>query len=103
LSVRPEASFATELEPANEGYPPDLETLVVGVEAAGQGTTGRKLKFLRRIPTDPMAPPGMAGTESWGKRSYASPPDEPKPGEDVFDVYSLNPGKGINGIPYKEW
>ena len=84
------------------GYPPKLETLVDGVDDL-RSPTRAKLYFLRRIPTDPMAPPGMAGTESWGKRSYASPPDDPKPGEDVFDVYSLNPGKGINGIPYKEW
>ena len=84
------------------GYPPKLETLVDGVDDL-RSPIKAKIYFLRRVPTDPMAPPGVAGTESWGKRSYASPPDEPKPGEDVFDVYSLNPGKGINGIPYKEW
>jgi len=84
------------------GYPPKLETLVDGVDDL-RSPTRAKLYFLRRIPTDPMALPGTVGTESWGRRSYASPPDDPKPGDDVFDVYSMNPGKGINGIPYKEW
>ena len=84
------------------GYPPKLETLVEGVDDL-RSPTRAKIYFLRRIPTDPMAPPGVVGAESWGIRSYASPPDEPKPGEDVFDVYSLNPNKGINGIPYKDW
>ena len=84
------------------GYPPKLDVLYQGVEDL-RSPTKSKIYFLRRIPTDPMAPPGVAGAESWGKRSYASPPDEPKEGEDVYDVYSLNPGKGINGVPYKEW
>lgn len=84
------------------GYPPKLEVLAEGVEDL-RSPTKAKIYFLRRIPTDPMAPPGVAGAESWGKRSYASPPDEPKAGDDVYDVYSLNPGVGINGVPYREW
>ena len=84
------------------GYPPKLEMLTDGVEDL-RSPTKAKIYFLRRIPADPMAPSGVTGLESWGKRSYASPPDEPKAGDDVYDVYSLNPGIGINGIPYREW
>ncbi|MBI3042924.1 MAG: type II secretion system protein [Betaproteobacteria bacterium] len=84
------------------GYPPKLEVLVEGVEDL-RSPTKAKIYFLRRVPTDPMAPAGVTGVESWGKRSYASPPDEPKEGDDVYDVYSLSTGVGINGVPYKEW
>lgn len=84
------------------GYPPKLEMLSDGVEDL-RSPTKAKIYFLRRIPVDPMAPSGVTGLESWGKRSYASPPDEPKAGDDVYDVHSLNPGIGINGIPYREW
>ena len=80
------------------GYPPTLEVLVDGVEDL-RSPTKAKIYFLRRIPPDPLAPAG----EKWGLRSYVSPPDEPKPGDDVYDVYSLNPGTGINGVPYRQW
>ena len=60
-------------------------------------TPGRKkIYFLRRIPPDPFGEP-------WGKRSYASPPEAPAEGADVFDVYTMAPGKGINGRPYRDW
>lgn len=84
------------------GYPPKLELLADGVEDL-RSPAKAKIYFLRRIPTDPLAPVGVAGADSWGKRSYASPPEEPKPGDDVYDVYSLDPGKGINAIPYRQW
>lgn len=86
----------------DSGYPPTLEVLAAGVEDA-RSPVKAKIYFLRRIPTDPMAEPGLAGVESWGKRSYASPPNEPKSGDDVYDVYSLSPLKGINGIAYRDW
>lgn len=85
------------------GYPPSLEVLVEGVTDA-RDPKGRKIYFLRRIPRDPMNPDSSlepAGT--WALRSYASPPDAPAQGEDVFDVYSRAPGVGINGIGYKDW
>lgn len=91
-----------EKKVGESGYPPKLERLSEGVDDL-RSPTKAKIYFLRRIPPDPMAPPGVAGAESWGKRSYASPPDEPKSGEDVYDAYSLSTGTGINGVPYREW
>lgn len=84
------------------GYPPDLAVLTEGVVDA-KTPDARKIFFLRRLPRDPFAEPQIAAAESWGLRSYASPPAEPKAGEDVFDVYSLNPGVGSNGVPYRDW
>jgi general secretion pathway protein G len=87
------------------GYPPTLKTLVDGVDDA-RSPDGKKnrIYFLRRIPGDPMDPDTSKATEdTWGKRSYASPPDDPQEGDDVFDVYSLSQDVGIDGIPYKNW
>ena len=84
------------------GYPPDLDVLTNGVVDT-KSADGRKIYFLRRLPRDPFAPPETPQNEMWGLRSYQSPPAESKPGDDVFDVYSLNSGKGSNGIPYREW
>lgn len=85
------------------GYPKSLEILVDGVEDA-KDPKKTKIYFLRRIPRDPMAHDStLAATETWGKRSYASPPDEPKAGDDVFDVYSLGSGTGLNGVRFREW
>jgi len=85
------------------GYPPRLEVLVAGVVDAKSPARAR-IYFLRRIPRDPLASdPSLAPAETWGKRSYASPPDAPSEGDDVFDVYSRAPGTGINGRAYREW
>jgi general secretion pathway protein G len=77
------------------GYPKRLEELAEGVEDQ-RSPKRERIYFLRRVPADPFG-------ESWGKRSYASPPEEPAEGADVFDVYSKALGKGINGRPYKDW
>jgi general secretion pathway protein G len=85
------------------GFPRRLEDLAEGVEDQ-KSPKRERIYFLRRVPRDPFAiDPGLAAAATWGKRSYASPPDEPREGEDVFDVFTLAPGKGINGRPYKEW
>jgi general secretion pathway protein G len=85
------------------GYPKRLEDLIEGVDDQ-KNPKKDKIYFLRRVPRDPLAnDPTRAAAETWGKRSYASPPDEPKEGEDIFDIYTLAPGKGINGRAYREW
>lgn len=89
---------ATDLKAGAENYPPDLEVLVNGVSAAND-QTGRKLKFLRRVPTDPMT----KSTE-WGLRSYQDEPDSTRwGGQDVFDVYSKSDAKALDGSKYKDW
>jgi len=90
------------------GYPPSLEILVEGVENV-KSPNKQKLYFLRKIPLDPMTPiettPGVEPdlSEVWGLRSYDSEADEPCAGKDVYDVYSLSTGTGLNGIPYANW
>ena len=84
------------------GYPPDLESLVAGVPDITKPERP-KIYFLRRLPRDPMnLDSTLSAGETWGKRSYASPPDAPSAGEDVYDVYSLSDGVGLNGVPYRE-
>jgi len=88
----------TELKANSEGYPPDLDTLVDGVSVANDAS-GRKLKFLRRIPIDPMT-----GEAEWGKRAYQDKPDTTSwGGQNVFDVYSLSGGTGLDGTKYRDW
>ena len=88
----------TELRPGSEGYPPDLETLVEGVPAANDAS-GRKLKFLRRIPIDPMT-----GNTEWGKRSYQDKPDATSwGGQNVFDVFTTFDGTALDGSKYRDW
>jgi general secretion pathway protein G len=78
-----------------EGYPPDLDTLVNGVEIAG----GKKLRFLRHVPVDPMT-----GNTDWGLRSMQDDPQSDSwGGQSVFDVYTKSTGTGLNGIKYKDW
>lgn len=86
------------------GYPPSLKVLVEGVPDESDPDKKNRIYFLRRIPRDPMFnDPTKPDDETWGKRSYASSYDSPEEGEDVFDVYSLAPGVGLNGIIYRNW
>jgi len=87
--------------PADSGYPATLEMLVAGVSDAKLG--GSKIYLLRRVPRDPFAEPAESAAATWGLRSFASPPDNPRPGRDVYDVYSQQAGTGLNGVPYREW
>ena len=85
------------------GYPPTLAALVEGVPDA-RSPDKRMIYFLRRLPRDPNFPdPAANAADTWGKRSYASPPDRPEEGDDVFDVYSLSDKFGLNGRPYRSW
>jgi general secretion pathway protein G len=85
------------------GYPTSLEVLAQGVSNAKEPDK-RKIYFLRRVPRDPFSTdPEVPAHKTWGLRSYDSPADEPREGKDVFDVYSQAPGKGLNGVPYKQW
>lgn len=85
------------------GYPPTLRVLVQGVEDA-RSPDKRRLTFLRRVPRDPFAKtPELEAAATWGLRSYESPADAPQEGRDVYDVFSLAPGRGLDGRPYREW
>ncbi|SAL20209.1 general secretion pathway GspG related transmembrane protein [Caballeronia arvi] len=85
------------------GYPPRLDTLVEGV-VDKTNPSGARIYFLRRVPRDPLCDcPSRSDEQTWGKRSYASPPDSPSEGNDVYDVHSLSEGNGLNGIPYRKW
>jgi general secretion pathway protein G len=89
---------SVDIEAGSEGYPPDLETLVEGVAAANDAS-GRRLRFLRRIPIDPMT----NGSE-WGMRSYQDRPDSTTwGGQNVYDVYTRHGGTGLDGTRYRDW
>lgn len=86
------------------GYPTQLKVLIEGVIDEKSPEHNAKIYFLRRIPRDPMNTDlNKPNDETWGIRSYASSPDSPEEGGDVFDVYSLATDVGLNGVPYKDW
>lgn len=87
-----------EVKAGSEGYPADLDVLVEGV-AVQNDATGRKLKFLRRIPIDPMT-----NSTDWGRRSYQDEPDSTRwGGQNVFDIYSTFEGTALDGTKYRDW
>ncbi len=87
-----------DLKAGAENYPPKLQTLVDGV-AANNDATGRKLKFLRRVPIDPMT-----HSTDWGLRSYQDNPDSRSwGGQSVFDVYTTYDGTALDGTKYRDW
>ncbi len=95
---RPGPHRAARTRGGNEGYPEDLQQLVDGV-AANNDATGRKLKFLRRIPIDPMT-----HDTDWGLRSYQDDPDATSwGGKNVYDVYTTFRGTALDGTRYRDW
>jgi general secretion pathway protein G len=92
----------------DSGYPHRLEDLVIGVDNITDPQK-RKLRFLRRVPADPMYPKDLSAgkninpEDTWGKRSYDSDADNPREGSDVYDVYSLSSEIGMNGVAYAQW
>ena len=85
---------AFQIKVGTEGYPPDLETLVKGIDS-----NGKKLRFLRRVPVDPMT-----GNTEWGLRSMQDEPDSDSwGGQNVFDVYTKAQGTALDGTKYSEW
>ncbi|HWG58744.1 MAG TPA: type II secretion system protein [Candidatus Acidoferrales bacterium] len=86
-----------QVQAGTEGYPPDLDTLVKGVQLSG--STDRRVRFLRRIPTDPMT-----GSTDWGLRSVQDDPDATVwGGQDVFDVYTKSTATAMNDTKYSDW
>jgi len=87
-----------DVKAGSEGYPPDLETLVEGVSVANDAS-GRKLKFLRKIPIDPLT-----NAADWGMRSYQDKPDSTSwGGQNVYDVFTKARGTGLDGTKYSDW
>ena len=89
---------------APQGYPPDLDVLWKGVTDKTEIVAAKdKIYFLRRLPRDPFADAALAPAETWGLRAADSPPDDPRPGRDVFDIYSRSERRALDGTRYKDW
>jgi general secretion pathway protein G len=85
------------------GYPPSLDLLVEGV-VDPKSPNRAVIYFMRRIPRNPLwTDASTPAARTWGRRSYASPPDNPREGDDVFDVFVPSEARGLNGVPYREW
>ena len=98
-------------EMGDSGFPASLRSLVEGVDTvqsspnlANASSGPSRMMFLRQVPRDPFTPdPTVPAEEQWDTRSYGSPPSDPQPGKDVYDVMSKSATLGTNGIAYKEW
>ncbi|MFM2086345.1 MAG: hypothetical protein RLZZ237_1214 [Pseudomonadota bacterium] len=92
-----------KLSLGGSGYPKKLEELVEGVPDQ-RSASKQNMYFLRRLPRDPFQAKGNGNAaDSWSRRAYASPPDDPSEGEDVFDVASRSTRVGLNGVPLNQW
>lgn len=98
MADTPNVFAASELRLGSDNYPPSLEVLVTGVSLANDAT-GKKKKFLRRIPIDPLT-----GTTDWGLRAYSDPPESTAwGGQSVYDVYTKAQGTALDGTKFKDW
>jgi len=84
-------------------YPATLQDLTQEVVDARADRQGQTMRFLRRVPRDPFAEPGLPAEQTWGLRGYQSDADNPQPGPEVYDVYSKSTAVGLNGVPLKQW
>ena len=85
------------------GYPPTLQALALGAADTRDLSGAQKIYFLRQVPRDPFADAKLPAEDSWRLRSYASPPDKPQPGSDVYDVKSSSDGTALDGSRYSSW
>ena len=93
-----------EIKADESGYPPDLKSLYYGIVDKTDPNKKKKIFFLRKIPKDPFFPSdGNLGEYSWGLRSYESSYESPRPGKDVYDIYSLSNERAIDGSYYRNW
>jgi general secretion pathway protein G len=88
---------------AGSGYPPNLQVLVTGTLDTRAQSKGQILYFLRAIPRDPFADPTLPPEQTWQLRAYASPPERPEPGADVYDVHSTSKATALDGSLYAQW
>jgi general secretion pathway protein G len=85
------------------GYPASLQVLVDGI-GDEKHPKRQKIRFLRRLPRDPMFPDVAIDAEkTWGLRSYTSESNDPKEGSDIYDIHSRSPRSGLNNVPYRDW
>jgi general secretion pathway protein G len=89
--------------PGGSGYPRNLTVLVEGIVDPRPQSGAKTLYFLRRLPRDPFADPKLPAEQTWRLRSYASPPDRPAPGIDVYDVHSTSDAMALDGTAYARW
>lgn len=85
------------------GYPPNLKALAEGMPDPRPQSRGQTMYFLRQVPRDPFADPAAPPELTWRLRSYASPPEKPQPGADVYDVKSSSDGTALDGTAYAKW
>ena len=93
----------TLMQVGQSGYPPSLQVLVTGTPDTRAQGKGQMLYFLRAIPRDPFADPALPPEQTWQLRAYASPPERPEPGVDVYDVHSKSKAIALDGSPYAQW
>jgi general secretion pathway protein G len=98
-----QASDGFGLTKDGSGYPPSLEALVKGLADPRAHAGAARVYFLRQVPRDPFGHPRLPAEQTWRLRSFASPPEQPEPGADVYDVKSSSSGTALDGSAYASW